>query len=262
MRVVARILTTLALTAVAVAAGLSTPGPSASADESGGAGSRAERLTEHLTTNLNRAFVQARQDLLELSRLPGVRALDPVGCGNEMAARGGSPRYTIIGAANLAGDIYCASPPLTSAANIADRPYFRRALGTREYAVGDFQIGRATGQESLGTGYPARDVNGSVNGVAFSSLSLTWLGQRVADRRPQSAADVLVVDEHGTVLARAGRTRTAAGTNLGAVPLVKAMLSRDRGSGGYEIARHRVASAFDVLASTGGAVHVAVSVRR
>lgn len=220
----------------------------------------AELGVQRLTRDLGRVFSSARARLVKLSRLESVRAQDGPTCDGQMAARS-NPRFTAIGATNRAGDIYCAWPSLTSPASLADRPYFRRAIDTRGYAVGDFQIGRVAGAESLGMGFPVRGFDGGINGIVFSSMSVSWLDRHVGGKRPPGALDVLVVDEHGTVLARAGRKQTRPGRNLAAKSVVQEMLASDEGIGVFRFAGRAVISAFDVIRLTGGAVHVAVSVR-
>lgn len=216
---------------------------------------------QRVTRDLDRVFHSAREQLAGFARIPSVRAQDAPICDGEMAARSRA-RFTAIGAANRAGDIYCASPPLTAAASVADRPYFRRAIDTHGYAVGDFQIGRVAGAESLGMGFPVHGLDGRINGVVFSSMSVGWLDRHLEEKRPAGARDVLVVDEHGTVLASAGRKQTRPGRNLAGGPLVKAMLADDRGTGSFRFGGTMAISAFDVVGLTGGAVHVAVSVGR
>lgn len=215
-----------------------------------------------MTGYLEGVFRAARGHSIQLSRLPSVRAQDAAACNADVAARLGSPRFTINGAADRAGSLYCASQPLTSPVSIADRPYFLRAVGTRRYAVGDFQLGKVSGLGALGTGYPVSAANGAVSGVVFSDLSVSWLARRVCARRPRGALDVLVTDDHGTVLARCGRTRTEPGRNLGRNSLVRAMLAGGRGTGVFRIGGRRVISSYDTVKPTAGAVHVALSVRR
>jgi hypothetical protein len=221
----------------------------------------AELGRRQMTRDLHRVFAGARSHLITLSRLVSVRAQNWPECDAEMVART-DHRFTVIGAANLTGQIDCTSKPLTSAASIADRPYFRRGMDTRGYAVGDFQLGRVAGDESLGMGFPVHGFDGAINGLVFSSMSVNWLDRRVGAKRPGGALDVLVVDEHGTVLARAGRRQTPLGRNLAAKSLVQEMLAKDRGTGTFRFAGRRVTGAFGVVGPTGGAVHVAVSVRR
>lgn len=246
-------------------AGLGGPG-SDSALAAGGRLPRgsagAELGVQRMTRYLDRVFRATRGHSIKLARLLSVRSQDAAACNADVAARLDYPRFTINGAADRSGNLYCASQPLTSPVSIADRPYFRRAIGTRRYAVGDFQIGKVSGLGALGTGYPVRGADGAINGAVFSDLSLGWLGRRVCAQRPRGAFDLLITDEHGTVLARCGGARTAPGRNLGRKSFVRAMLARDRGSGIFRIAGRSVVTAFAALKPTGGAVHLAVSVRR
>lgn len=253
---------------VLLAAEAAAVGPGGAAEASASRGrlpggpAAAELGTRHMTRELHRVFAAARRHLITLSRLDSVRTQAGPACDGEMAARLNPTRFSIIGAANRAGDIYCASQARTSPASLADRPYFRAAIGTRGYAVGDFQIGRVAGTDTLGMGYPVRDADGAINGLVFSSMLVRWLDRYVGGKRPRGAVDVLVVDEHGTVLARAGRRQTPPGRNLAAQSLVRSMLANDQGTGRFKLAGRPVTSAFDTVPPTRGTVHVAVSVRR
>lgn len=217
-------------------------------------------LARTVANGIGQVFVTARGQLVELARLRAVRTHDVQGCNKAMAARF-SARYTALEAANRSADVWCSAPPLTGRVNVGDRVYFLRAVGTRGFGVGDFQIGRVSGQNGIGMGYPTRSSSGVINGIVLSPLSLTWLDRYVERNRPQAAFDVLVVDDHGTVLARAGAIRTPVGRNLGAAPLVMRMLMAAQGAGHFRLGGHLVATAFRTVPSSDGAVHVAVSVR-
>jgi hypothetical protein len=225
-------------------------------------GHRAERLTEGIVRDLNRPFAAARHQLVRLSKLGSVRDRDAPRCNRALDRQRVPDRYTAFGAASRDGNVYCLSLPLTSPINIADRPYFLRAIGGRGFAVGDFQIGRATGADTLGLGYPTHGRGGWINGIVLATFALDWLNERVGTLRPPGALDVLVTDDHGTVLARAGVRDTPPGTNVAAEQIVRAMLARGTGSGRFHLGERRVATAFDVVPAAHGDVHVAVSLRR
>jgi hypothetical protein len=216
---------------------------------------------EKRTTNLHRILVRARARLIGLAQLPSVQAQNSVACNADMAALPVMARYGTAGAADLQGNLFCLGIPITSPINISDRVYFLRAIGTRGFGVGDYQVGRATGLGSIGLGYPVV-VNRQVTGIVLTVLSLDWLEQRIIDTRPRGAVDVLVIDDHGTVLARAGRRRTRPGTNVGGSALVKAMLSRDQGEGTFRLGHKSVDTAFDTVPLSADNIRVAVSVRR
>jgi hypothetical protein len=217
-------------------------------------------LVEKRATNLNRILAQARTRLAKLAQLPSVKSGNSSACSADMAALPAMSRYGSSGAADLQGNIFCLGIPMTSPVNIADRAYFLRAIGTRDLGVGDYQVGRVTGLGSIGLGFPTV-VNRRVTGIVLTVLSLDWLEKRIIHRRPRGALDVLVIDDHGTVLARAGRRPTRPGTNLGGNALVEAMLNNPQGEGTFRLGQRKVRSAFDTVPLSDGNMHVAVSVK-
>ena len=130
-----------------------------------------------------------------------------------------------------------------------------------DLGVGDYQVGKATGYDGLGLGFPVR-AGGHTTGITYEGLSLSWLGQRVERQSRRPARDLLVIDDHGTVLAHAGRTTIPVGTNLGASPLVKKALRLDHSRGRTKFEGGRLFAAIDVVPLSGGAIHVAATGRR
>ena len=64
--------------------------------------------------------------------------------------------------------------------NIADRTYFVGAIVARDFAIGEFQIGRITGRPTLNFGYPVFDDDGRTKAVVFAAMDLSWLNHLVA----------------------------------------------------------------------------------
>jgi diguanylate cyclase (GGDEF)-like protein/PAS domain S-box-containing protein len=85
--------------------------------------------------------------------------------------------------------------------DLADRAYFRRAIDTRNFSIGDFQIGRSSGKPSIGFGFPALDAQGAVRAVVYATLNLDWLGQSLARKQLPADAVLSVIDNRGTMLA-------------------------------------------------------------
>ena len=52
---------------------------------------------------------------------------------------------------------------------------FLRAVRARDLGIGDFQVGRATGESLLGFGYPVVEDRNKVSGVVLGPLNLRWL---------------------------------------------------------------------------------------
>jgi hypothetical protein len=252
MRVAAVAATSIAAICVAL--------PATSMAASSKRSDKIEAMARHLRSDLNGILMRARAQLIQLSRLPSVQAGNASACTSDMATRAGDPRYTALGAADLSGDVYCLSIPYTPPVSIADRSYFLRALGTADLGVGDFQIGRATGQGSVGLGFPVV-AGGHTSGIVYSPLSLAWLDSRIEAQRRGPARDLLVIDDHGTVLAHAGPAAVTQGANLGSTALVKKALKHDRSEGKTRFGGKRVVAATDVVPLSDRALHVAVSGR-
>jgi hypothetical protein len=248
----------LPLLALAAALLVAAPATAASSRPS------APKLATAVATGIDGLLSTARANLVGLADLPVVSSGDAAACSAEMAARNTDPRYTTLGFATPDGNLDCLATPSATRVNIADRVYFLRATGTREYGVGIFQIGRATALGSIGLGYPVTDqASGTLLGVVISPLDLGFLATQVSQLRPAAAADVLVVDNNGTVLARTGTKATAAGTNLGADPLVRAMTASLNGTGSYTPSgTQRRVYAWATVPLSQGAVRVAVGLKR
>ena len=249
------------LVAIACLAALLTAAPAAAVKARGGKVSDPAAVVDQRVANLNHILAQARKRLQGLAHLPSVLSRNASACNSDMAGLPPMSRYGSSGAADLQGNLFCLGIPPSSPVSIADRAYFLRAIGTRHLGVGDYQLGRVTGLGSIGLGFPTI-VNRQVTGIVLTVLSLDWLEKRTVHTRPRGALDVLVIDGHGTVLARAGIKPTRPGTNLGGTALVKAMLSRKRGEGDFRLGKRSVRSAFDTVPLSADNMRVAVSVAR
>jgi hypothetical protein len=144
-----------------------------------------------------------RQLLASLAHAPEVSGGDPAACSALLATLlPGYPAYLNLGMIQPDGTLVCSALPFSAPVNVSDRAYFRRALETRDFAIGDFQIGRITGKPSVGFGYPVQSATGAVHAVLFASLDLAWLNQLATAVRLPTGVTLTVVDPQGTVLAR------------------------------------------------------------
>jgi PAS domain-containing protein len=76
-----------------------------------------------------------------------------------------------------------------------------QALQTREFAVGQYQIGTLTGTGVLAFGYPVADVSGKIDAVAFASVRLDSLLQGVRQLPVPESGTVVLLDRDARVLA-------------------------------------------------------------
>src|SRR5262249_30134046 len=86
--------------------------------------------------------------------------------------------------------------------NPVDRPWFQRALASRGFAVGDYQIGRVTGKPSLGFAMPMLAEDGRVEEIIYAALDLAYLDRAINSAKLPAGATFTLIDRNGTVLAR------------------------------------------------------------
>jgi PAS domain S-box-containing protein len=162
------------------------------------------RIANLTTTDTLREIKAAQQLLSDLGQFSEIRGGDPAACGAVMAKlQGMYPFYSSLGMASPEGNVVCSATPLTNAVTVAEQGWFQRALETRDFSVGDCQVDRLTGEQSLHFGYPIQE-GGRIQSVVFAALNLKYLNQVISlgslGRLPEGASG-LVVDRQGVVLA-------------------------------------------------------------
>ena len=159
------------------------------------------RLARLLSADHERLIEAARQLLTVLARLPTVRGGDRGACAALFAdLLTQYPSYANLGVIDPGGMIICSGLPAGST-YAGDRVFFRQALETRSFAIGDYQIGRITRKATINFGYPVLDDTGRVQAVVFSALDLAWLGQMAARAELPPGSVLTVMDRNGTILA-------------------------------------------------------------
>ncbi|MBF8255854.1 MAG: EAL protein [Anaerolineales bacterium] len=150
------------------------------------------------------ALVQgARQLLPALAANHEVLALDGPACSREFAdLLTAYPQYAVLGAIGADGLVFCSALPFTPPIDVSDRLYFRTAMASGGFAIGEFQIGRVTGIPSVNFGYPAVDDRGRVVAVVVAALDLKWVNDLAAAADLPSGATLTIFDPNGIVLAR------------------------------------------------------------
>jgi signal transduction histidine kinase len=142
----------------------------------------------------------ARQLLAALAQVPVVRGGDAAACREFLRALLGKyPRYTNLAVADLEGRQTCSAVPPKTPVNIADRPYFRGAMEKRDFAIGEYQIGRVTGRATINFAYPLLDSRGEMRGVVYAGLDLASLNRLAAGTQLPPRTTLTVIDRNGTV---------------------------------------------------------------
>lgn len=123
--------------------------------------------------------------------------------------------YRSMGLIKPDGDVFCntAAPTRLPVINVRDREYFRLAMESRRFTVGDYQIGRSTRTPGLNFAYPVLDADGSVMGVLFAGLNLDTFVEKGRLESPQQKPGrvVTLFDRNGIVLAQYPEFRASVG---------------------------------------------------
>ena len=112
-----------------------------------------------------------------------------------------TPGYGNIGVANLQGDIQCLAQTGAAQINVADRAYFRNAVRTRQFSLGEYLVGRVSGKRQLGFAMPVYDYSNVLVGVAFTTVDLVPAAERLQALSLPGAMHVDFINAEGILLA-------------------------------------------------------------
>ena len=195
---------------------------------------QAHRLARLVTSSHIRLVETSRQLLTVLSHLPAVRAVDPERCNPLLAELLQQyPLYANLGVTTAEGLIMCSGLPIASPIPAGDRLWFQRAVQTKRFVVGDYQVGRITGKRTVNFSVPVLSPLGKVEAVVFAALDLDWLTRVAVTARLPAGAVLTAVDRSGTIIARYPDPEKWVGTPAADSPLVRGMLAH-RGEGTME----------------------------
>lgn len=170
-----------------------------------------------------------RQLLVSMSRMAQVSRGNGKECSRFLGEiRKTNPFYTNLGVASLDGNVWCSAVPIKHPVSIYDRSYFRRAVASKGFGVGDYQIGRLTGINAINFGYPLFDRHGRVRQVIYAALDLAWLNQLIETVDLPNGASVTVVDSVGTILYRYPGTKRWRGKSISRTPFMDMITSQNR----------------------------------
>jgi len=137
--------------------------------------------------------------------------------------------YHSMGLFDESGYLLCNAATWKDKVYSGDRLYFRLARETGRFSVGEYQIGRVTGQAGINFGFPIRDAENKVRAVAFAGLDLENLA-RMAEATPLPPEGILsVIDVKGTVLARNPVLKERVGQKLWNPQVIESILAGGEG---------------------------------
>ncbi|WKZ25584.1 MAG: ATP-binding protein [bacterium] len=167
----------------------------------------------------------ARQLLISLSVVPEVMSKD-YKCAtylSELLSK--YRRYGNFGVTDIRGNLICSAIETDGDINHSDRVFFKKAIETKDYSIGEYVISRSTNKASINFGYPLLNSGG---GVVFATLNLDWLDELISNLEIDKNVVVTVLDKKGVVLARIPETENLIGKEFPNDPLLS-LLNEDEG---------------------------------
>lgn len=157
-----------------------------------------------LTLLVQNVFIEdVQRTLRAIAEFPEVKSGDVHACETALAAYGKlNPRYASFGVVSPNGDVWCNSLFNPEPGSIADRSYFRRALETKDFAIGDYQLGRITGERTINGAVPVIDPSGRITQVVFAALRISFLAETVESANLPDDFVLTVIDDTGTIIVR------------------------------------------------------------
>jgi diguanylate cyclase (GGDEF)-like protein/PAS domain S-box-containing protein len=184
-------------------------------------------LVMHASSYQERVVEGVRQMLFTLAELPAVRQQDG-SVASAVFARILEKRKILgnISAINLQGMPFASALPQPPRSQLG-RSHFDQAIQTRDFAIGEYGIGRASGKPTLHFAYPVID-HGVVQGVVSASVILDYLNTLVAGTQLPAGAMLTVIDRHGAILARHPQEQWV-GKRMPEAEIIKIILAKEEG---------------------------------
>lgn len=164
----------------------------------------AMRTARGAAAELGQFIRGARQILGILAEVPEIRGKSPQACTNYLrTVVDKMPGSFFFGLAGADGNIVCntlGSSP--GAYSVADRSYFKEAMRTGGFAIGDVVIGRVTQRPTIQFALAVIGRDGRPDGIVLTSIDLSYLAGRLAAVGLPPDATLTLADRNGTVLVR------------------------------------------------------------
>lgn len=159
-------------------------------------------LAHLIAEDQEKLIEESKQFLKVLSLLPEVQQNDPDTC-NKLFAQllKDYPYYENIAMTNAKGDIIASALPFNNV-NVSQRLYYKMAIKTKDFSVGDYQLGYITKKYTIHCAYPVLDKSGQVQLILAVPLNLKWIGENLNVRQLPQGASINILDQQGVILAR------------------------------------------------------------
>jgi signal transduction histidine kinase/HAMP domain-containing protein len=170
----------------------------------GNAKNDAMRFAQLVAVQHKQTIDGSRQLLVSLAQLREALPKETGDCGSLFSKLiGHYPQYAYVGVADPDGNVLCSSTASAAKhASIAGSAFFRRALQSHDFSMGDYEIDPMSRAAVLSFGYPVYGDSGELRSVLFLALDLASLNRFAAEARFHEGERLTVRDSWGTILVR------------------------------------------------------------
>jgi signal transduction histidine kinase/ActR/RegA family two-component response regulator len=173
------------------------------------------RQAQLASSELNQIFEGIHNLLIAVAEVPSVRSFAAEECAAYLATlQPKVPYLKTIAAIDMEGRVVCRQSPAPPGLRFTDRSYFREALESGVFLVGDYTESRLSGRPVLPMAMPLQNPDGKTIGVLAAALDLGWLGDQLRERALPKNGSLTVADRNGVIIAREPLPERFVGTRI------------------------------------------------
>ena len=178
-------------------------------------GQQVQQMADLVAGQLDRMIEGAQTVLVTLGHFPSIRERHVETCNDtliRLAAR--FANLDTVGVAGPDGVVVCNSVPRSPPLNVADRPYFQRAMQAKSLTMSDLLDGQLSGRKLLALVQPTLDERGGVETVFILTLDPKAISELLHRVPLPEDAIIGVLDSQGRRVARVPYVAEAIGEQL------------------------------------------------
>lgn len=189
------------------------------------------RLARAAAATQARVIESERQLLVTIAALPEVLGGDAAACQARFAdLLTQYPRYANLTVTTPDGYTTCSALPFTPPVRTTHRAWYQRAIASRTFVVGDYQVGTITGKATINVTYPVLGEANQILAILIAALDVGWLNQLLAEAHLPEAATLSIIDRRGTMVARYPDPERWVGRSVTDAPIVRTVLAQGAGA--------------------------------
>jgi diguanylate cyclase (GGDEF)-like protein len=178
-----------------------------------------------------RSVVYSLRSVLQL--IAGMYSKTPLQqpeCNQTLSTLAGNvPWIYAVAIIGVDGRVKCTNEPRLMGLDVADRPYFPKALHSRDFLISDYLTMRVRDLPTVAATVPILKPDGTVEGIVGAAINLQWIGDLAATAAQRPGVSVTLLDGAGTVMAASDESNNLVGHDVADHALARDMLSGDSG---------------------------------